>query len=49
MTFVLNHDLRADIRNAYVAFLHHHGLWPSCLSIAPSPVQIVSPENLPSR
>ncbi|MEO0484376.1 MAG: LacI family DNA-binding transcriptional regulator [Pseudomonadota bacterium] len=45
--YVLHHDLRADIRNAFTAFLAFHRLAPAPTAAARSTVQILTPENLP--
>ncbi len=48
ISFVLHHDLRIDIRNAYLSFLQFHGLSVPNTSTGVSTVQILSPANLPA-
>lgn len=47
LDFVLHHDLRVDIRNAFQAFLGYHRLSGDAVEAAISPVQVVTPENVP--
>jgi LacI family transcriptional regulator len=49
VTFVLHHDLRGDIQNAYLSFLRFHGLRGPDGTASASTVQILSPSNLPSQ
>lgn len=43
---ILHHDLQSDIRNAYLGLLRAHGLVRDPV-IAPSHIQIITPENIP--
>lgn len=45
--YVLHHDLKVDIRNAYLAILHHHRLAPMAEAAGSSAIQIITPMNLP--
>ena len=45
--FILHHDLRQDIRQAFMAFLSYHKLSSEPLPVQSSTVQLVTPENLP--
>lgn len=47
LTYVLYHDLEADIHNVYRAFLHHHKLAAAPPRSMVSSVQVVTPLNLP--
>ena len=47
LSFVLHHDLRADMRNVFAAFMQHHRLAPEGVGTALSSVQVVTPENIP--
>jgi LacI family transcriptional regulator, galactose operon repressor len=47
LTFVLYHDLRADIRNAFLAFAQHHRLMQLDETPHVSDIQIVTPFNPP--
>lgn len=46
LDFVLHHDLRSDVKNAFIALLQHHGLSAAKTEISPSNIQIITPENL---
>lgn len=47
LDFVLHHDLRLDIRNAFHAFLVYHGVSNDLLEVPISTVQVLTPENVP--
>lgn len=47
VTAVLHHDLEADLRLACQVVLQAHGALPGTVTAAPSPVQVVTPHNLP--
>ncbi|MBO9475748.1 LacI family DNA-binding transcriptional regulator [Shimia sp. R10_1] len=47
LSFVLHHDLRSDIRNAFKVFLSHHRLSVNFVAPAVSTVQVLTPENVP--
>jgi LacI family transcriptional regulator len=47
--FVLHHDLRIDIRNAFRVFLHRARLLPHAPEMPASDVQIITPENIPAH
>jgi LacI family transcriptional regulator, galactose operon repressor len=47
LVFVLYHDLRADIRNAFLAFAQHHRLMQLDETPFVSDIQIVTPFNPP--
>lgn len=47
VTAVLHHDLEQDLRRACQVVLHAHGVLPGTVATAPSPVQILTPHNLP--
>lgn len=47
--FVLHHDLRIDIRNAYLAILQHHRLVPQTSLAATSGIQVITPMNMPQN
>ena len=47
VTAVLHHDLEADLRLACQVVLQAHGAVPGTVTAAPSPVQVVTPHNLP--
>jgi LacI family transcriptional regulator len=49
INFVLHHDLKIDLENVFQAFLHHHKLVPLAPQNTISHVQVVTPENIPSR
>ncbi|SMY08470.1 LacI family DNA-binding transcriptional regulator [Flavimaricola marinus] len=46
VSFVLHHDLTADMANVFQAFLHWHRLVPEMPGPLLSPVQVITPENL---
>jgi len=45
--YILHHDLKADIRNAFDAFLQHHRLSTDSEDGRMSVVQIITPANIP--
>ncbi len=47
ISFVLNHDLRQDMRNVFLAIARHHGLVGPDDVLAPSDVQVITPMNIP--
>ncbi|WP_377506300.1 LacI family DNA-binding transcriptional regulator [Octadecabacter sp. R77987] len=47
LSFVLHHDLRVDLQNAFQAFLHHHKLMSVPLHTNATHIQVVTPENVP--
>ncbi len=47
MDFVLHHDLRLDLRNAFNAFLAYHRLSNDWFETPVSTVQVLTPENIP--
>ncbi|MCF2872327.1 LacI family DNA-binding transcriptional regulator [Octadecabacter sp. G9-8] len=49
LSFVLHHDLRVDLQNVFQAFLHHHRLTPDPVFTTMSPIQVVTPENIPPQ
>lgn len=49
LSFVLHHDLRVDLQNVFHAFLHHHKLTPAPLCATMSPIQVITPENIPPK
>ncbi len=49
LSFVLHHDLTADMQNVFRAFLHHHKLAPDRPENLISNVQVVTRYNLPPR
>ncbi|WP_424928646.1 LacI family DNA-binding transcriptional regulator [Amaricoccus tamworthensis] len=46
LDFILHHDLREDMGNAYAAFLAYHGLSAEPVEAAISSVQVLTPENV---
>jgi LacI family transcriptional regulator len=44
---VLHHDLRADLRQAYLTILRALGAAPGAISSRPSPIQVITPYNIP--
>ncbi|MFK7861903.1 MAG: LacI family DNA-binding transcriptional regulator [Granulosicoccus sp.] len=49
LDFILHHDLRSDIRNAFNAFLAYHRLSTGQVEVPTSTVQVVTLENLPKE
>lgn len=49
LSFVLHHDLQADMRNVFHAFLGHHRLEESQSDLMISDIQVVTPENIPRK
>ena len=49
LTFVLHHDLKADIRAVFKVFLGHHGIQPKSGARGLSAIEVITPFNLPSR
>ncbi|WP_299689922.1 LacI family DNA-binding transcriptional regulator [uncultured Tateyamaria sp.] len=47
LDFILHHDLRVDMRNAFSAFLAYHRLLHEPVEIGVSTVQVLTPENIP--
>ncbi|WP_342713620.1 substrate-binding domain-containing protein [Litoreibacter janthinus] len=47
LDFVLHHDLKIDIGNAFNAFLAFHQLLAEPASVSVSTVQVLTPENVP--
>lgn len=47
LSYVLHHDLRVDLQNAFQAFLHHHKLMPAPPHTNATHIQVVTPENIP--
>jgi len=47
ISFILHHDLRADMANVFQAFLQFHKLAAGVPSRAMSNVQVITPENIP--
>ena len=47
LDFVLHHDLRHDMRQAFDQFLEHHNLVPPAGAVAVSTVDVVTPANIP--
>ena len=47
LDFILHHDLREDIGNAFTAFLTYHRLSNDPVEHAISAVQVLTPENVP--
>ncbi len=47
LDFILYHDLRSDIKNAFNAFLAYHRLSKEQTDAPLSPVQVLTPENIP--
>ena len=48
LSAVLQHDLRLDLRNACLAIMRARGALSGPAAAAPSPIQVVTPFNLPS-
>lgn len=48
ITYVLHHDLRADVRRACRLVMQAHRALPGVPSTVPAPVQVVTPHNQPS-
>ena len=44
---MLHHDLRRDLRLACQLVMHAHGALPGPVRAAPSPIQVVTPANVP--
>jgi LacI family transcriptional regulator len=49
LSFVLYHDLSVDLENVFHAFLHYHKLTKGLLIAEISNVQVVAPENIPTK
>ena len=49
LTFVLHHDLKADIRSIFKVFLDHHKIQPMGGARGVSAMEIITPFNLPKR
>lgn len=47
ISYVLHHDLRVDLQNVFEAFLHYHKIVPLPPHTSISPIQVVTPENIP--
>jgi LacI family transcriptional regulator len=47
MSAVLHHDLRADLRRACLAILRAQGALPGEIHSHPSPIQVITPFNIP--
>ncbi|MEH3034445.1 MAG: LacI family DNA-binding transcriptional regulator [Aeromicrobium erythreum] len=48
VTYVLHHDLRADVRQACRVVMQAHGALPGAARAVPSQVQVLTPHNVPS-
>lgn len=48
VSLVLHHDLRRDVRSALVQALRHHGLMRGAPRTVFSPVEVITPHNLPT-
>jgi LacI family transcriptional regulator len=48
LTFVLHHDLKADIRSAFKVFLEHHRIRPPGAR-GVSVIEVITPFNMPDR
>ena len=49
LDFILHHDLTGDMKSAFNAFLCYHRIMAGPLDIPMSTVQILTPENTPSK
>jgi LacI family transcriptional regulator, galactose operon repressor len=49
LSFILHHDLRADMQNVFQAFLCYHKLLPDGPMTTISNVQVITPRNIPPR
>jgi LacI family transcriptional regulator len=49
LTFVLHHDLKADIRSVFKVFLEHHGILPKGGARGLSAIEVITPFNMPKR
>lgn len=49
LDFILHHDLRRDMKNAFNAFLAYHRILPEPVAISVSSVQVITPENIPEK
>jgi LacI family transcriptional regulator len=47
LSAVLHHDLRADLLQAYLTILRALGAAPGTISSRPSPIQVITPYNVP--
>jgi LacI family transcriptional regulator len=48
LSFIMHHDLRADLNKVFQAFLTHHKLTRQLPDSAKSDIHIITPFNLPS-
>lgn len=48
VSVVLDHDLRADLRQAFAHVLRHLRLWPEGQTMGASDIRIITPANLPN-
>ncbi len=49
LDFILHHDLRMDMKNAFSAFLGYHRILTEPMDIPVSAVQVLTPENIPEQ
>ncbi len=49
LTFVLHHDLKADIRSIFRVFLGHHKIQPQISGSGLSAIEVITPFNMPLR
>lgn len=49
LSFVLYHDLGVDLKHVFHAFLHYHKLTKEPFTTDISSVQIITPENIPTK
>jgi LacI family transcriptional regulator len=49
LAFVLHHDLRADLDQAFQHITAYHKLRPPVLADGPADVQIITPANCPRQ
>ena len=49
VSFILHHDLKADMQNVFQAFLKHHKLVAGGPAMTVSNVQVITPTNIPPR
>lgn len=49
LTYVLHHDLRQDLRHAFLRIAAHHRLLPADLGVCLAEAQIITPMNMPAQ
>jgi LacI family transcriptional regulator len=49
LDFILHHDLRMDMKNAFSAFLGYHRILTEPMDVPVSTVQVLTPENIPEQ